>query len=148
MFRGERVAGRRLLASIAMLNNRVAGTFSRNEDVYQDPATGNWFTNRPRERASSPSFPFSSPTDIFPVRSPALTLQTSPHPYPQPLSSSRHFLPSSDGRDESTWIFDASSKNVSCLKLTISHEDQIKTKSFYLIAINLCMIPLSNDGIF
>lgn len=41
MFRGERVAGRRLLAGVAMLNNRVAGTFSRNEDVYQDPATGN-----------------------------------------------------------------------------------------------------------
>lgn len=31
----------RLLAGVAMLNNRVAGTFSRNEDVYQDPATGN-----------------------------------------------------------------------------------------------------------
>lgn len=30
-----------LLAGVAMLNNRVAGTFSRNEDVYQDPATGN-----------------------------------------------------------------------------------------------------------
>lgn len=29
------------LAGVAMLNNRVAGTFSRNEDVYQDPATGN-----------------------------------------------------------------------------------------------------------
>lgn len=51
MFRegGELVAC--LLAGVAMLNNRVAGTFSRNEDVYQDPATGNWFTNRPREAA-------------------------------------------------------------------------------------------------
>lgn len=38
MFRG---GPGRLLASVAMLNNRVAGTFSRNEDVYQDPATGN-----------------------------------------------------------------------------------------------------------
>jgi len=38
--RGGREAGR-LLAGVAMLNNRVAGTFSRNEDVYQDPATGN-----------------------------------------------------------------------------------------------------------
>ncbi|KAI4483126.1 hypothetical protein M0804_008181 [Polistes exclamans] len=30
-----------LLPSIVMLNNRDAGTFSRNEDVYQNPATGN-----------------------------------------------------------------------------------------------------------
>jgi len=59
-----------------MLNNRVAGTFSRNEDVYQDPATGNWFTNRPRERQllHPPLFvPLLFPTDTFPAHSLAQT---------------------------------------------------------------------------
>lgn len=53
-----------LLAGVAMLNNRVAGTFSRNEDVYQDSATGNWFTNRPCEKgsfSSSTTSPHSRP---------------------------------------------------------------------------------------
>lgn len=63
MFRegGELVAC--LLAGVAMLNNRVAGTFSRNEDVYQDPATGNWFTNRPREAA--PLYPRAAEARSF-----------------------------------------------------------------------------------
>lgn len=119
-----------------MLNNRVAGTFSRNEDVYQDPATGNWFTNRPRERQLLHP-PLRSLSPHLPTPSPfahPLTAQTSPHPYPQPPLFLPPFstLPSSGGRDESTWIFSAS-KNVSYLKLTISHEDQIKMKSFSLI---------------
>lgn len=86
MFRrvGEREEGwSLLLAGVAMLNNRVAGTFSRNEDVYQDPATGNWFTNRPRERqllhptlfVSSPFPPTPSP-----LAHPRLLAQTFRHP--------------------------------------------------------------------
>lgn len=67
MFRGGREGGSWLLAcllaGVAMLNNRVAGTFSRNEDVYQDPATGNWFTNRPREAA--PLYPRAAEARSF-----------------------------------------------------------------------------------
>lgn len=88
MFLGERVVGRRLLAGVAMLNNRVAGTFSRNEDVYQDPATGNWFTNRPQERQL-----LHPPLHSLPSLLPApfwfthpLTLQTSPHSCPSSTS--------------------------------------------------------------
>lgn len=135
MFRGERVAGRRLLAGVAMLNNRVAGTFSRNEDVYQDPATGNWFTNRPRERQLlHPSL--SSLPPLIPTPSPfahPLTLQTFPHPCPSSASfplllAIFHLLLAETNQLE----FSMHRRRIFPISW-LSHGDEIRTKSFLLI---------------